>query len=87
MTAPDTSEPGQHLDLRGLKCPLPVLRSRKVLAGLRPGAVLVVEASDPMSVIDIPHMCNEDGHALLAQDKTGDSLRFTIRRGAQKNEG
>ncbi|CUA93934.1 sulfurtransferase TusA family protein [Pannonibacter indicus] len=86
MAAPDTSAPDQHLDLKGLKCPLPVLRSRKVLAGLRPGAVLVVEASDPMSVIDIPHMCSEDGHALLAQDKTGNSLRFTIRRGAQKNE-
>ncbi|KND17840.1 response regulator SirA [Pannonibacter phragmitetus] len=87
MTAPDTSAPDQHLDLRGLKCPLPVLRSRKVLAGLKPGAVLVVEASDPMSVIDIPHMCNEDGHALLAQEKHDDALRFTIRRGAQKNAG
>ncbi|MEH0074459.1 sulfurtransferase TusA family protein [Pannonibacter sp. Pt2] len=87
MTAPDTAGSERHLDLRGLKCPLPVLRSRKALTELKPGTVLVVEASDPMSVIDIPHMCNEDGHELLAQDKTGDGLRFTIRRGAQKNAG
>ncbi|WP_430514039.1 sulfurtransferase TusA family protein [Pannonibacter phragmitetus] len=85
MTAPDTWTAEQHLDLRGLKCPLPVLRSRRALTDLKPGTVLVVEASDPMSVIDIPHMCNEDGHELLAQEKHDGSLRFTIRRGARKD--
>ena len=55
------------LDLRGLKCPLPVLRTRKVLAGAMPGDVFVVHCTDPLAGVDIP--------ALLAQ--TGDSLELT----------
>ncbi len=48
---------------------------------LEAGARLVVEASDPMSVLDVPHMCNEDGHRLIAQDRQGDIIRFTIEKG------
>jgi len=58
-----------ELDLRGLKCPLPVLRTRKRLARLAAGATLKVTATDPMAAIDIPHMCHEDGHRLLAIDR------------------
>ena len=36
-------------DLRGLKCPLPVLRTRKALAGMRAGDILVVACTDPLS--------------------------------------
>lgn len=68
-------------DLRGLKCPLPVLRARKRLSGLPMGAELVVETTDPLAVIDIPHMCQEDGHTLLSSSKTGDGHRFHIRKG------
>lgn len=69
-------------DLRGLKCPLPVLKTRKRLAGLPAGTVLVVETSDPMSVIDIPHLCHEDGHRLLSREATESGHRFHIERGA-----
>lgn len=68
-------------DLRGLKCPLPVLRTRKKLISLAHGAELTVETTDPLAVIDIPHMCNEDGHALLASEKTEGGHRFRIRKG------
>ena len=53
-------------DLRGLKCPLPVLKTRRRMADLKPGDELIVETSDPLAGIDIPHFCNEDGHQLLA---------------------
>ena len=53
----------ETLDLRGLKCPLPALMSRKALAKLPPGAALVVWADDLMAVVDIPHMCHGEGHA------------------------
>ncbi len=69
------------LDLVGLNCPLPVLKSRKALAGLTQGARLRVLASDPMSAIDLPHMCAQDGHRLLAQSREGDRLIFVIERG------
>ena len=54
----------ETLDLRGLKCPLPALLAKKALAGLAPGSILTVVADDPMSVVDIPHMCHGEGHAV-----------------------
>ncbi|WP_068310702.1 sulfurtransferase TusA family protein [Polycladidibacter hongkongensis] len=69
------------LDLRGLNCPLPVLKARQKLARMNAGDVLHVEATDPMSAIDIPHMCSEDGHCLLSSTQEGRLLRFEIRRG------
>ena len=68
------------LVLSGLLCPLPVLKARKRLEGMAPGAVLKVIATDPMSAIDMPHFCNEQGHALLEQRQDGDALIFRIRR-------
>lgn len=68
-------------DLKGLKCPLPVLRTRKRLAAMPKGGELLVETTDPLAVIDIAHMCNEDGHTLLASEKTESGHRFHIRKG------
>ncbi|UXS04538.1 sulfurtransferase TusA family protein [Agrobacterium tumefaciens] len=68
-------------DLRGLKCPLPVLRSRKKLTALQAGDTLTVETTDPLAVIDIPHMCNEDGHTLLETVATDTGHRFRIVKG------
>ncbi|MEL6318729.1 MAG: sulfurtransferase TusA family protein [Pseudomonadota bacterium] len=63
-----------ELDARGLLCPLPVLKTRKRLAGLPPGARLLVVADDPAALIDVPHFCVEQGHALEAQgERDGDA--------------
>ena len=71
-----------HLDLRGLNCPLPVLKTRRALARLEPGRRVTVEATDPMSAIDLPHMCREDGHKLLAVRRPEERLVvFEIERG------
>ncbi len=71
------------LDLTGLKCPLPVLRTRKALRGLAPDAILVVICTDPMAAIDIPHLVREEGDTLLGQERIGAGLRFTLRRAAR----
>ncbi|RKE80199.1 sulfurtransferase TusA family protein [Rhizobium sp. AG855] len=72
-------------DLKGLKCPLPVLKTRRRLADMKPGEELLIETSDPLAGIDIPHFCGEDGHDLLAQEKIETGHRFRIRKGgAQK---
>lgn len=68
-------------DLRGLKCPLPVLKTRRRMVDLKPGDELIVETSDPLAGIDIPHFCNEDGHELLAQTRLDGGHRFHIRKG------
>jgi tRNA 2-thiouridine synthesizing protein A len=70
-----------ELDLRGLKCPLPALMTRRRLAQMPPGTVLTVWTSDPLAVIDIPHMCAEDGHDVTAARKADSHHIFTIRRG------
>ena len=74
------SHPETTLDLSGLLCPLPVLKARKRLNEMPSGAVLVVIATDPMTAIDIPHFCNEQGHQLLEQSKSEQSFRFVIRK-------
>lgn len=68
------------LDCEHLLCPLPVLRARKVLLGLPPGAVLSVRTTDPMARIDLPHFCAEAGHVLLQTAQDGAVTIFTIRR-------
>ncbi len=70
-----------RLDLRGLNCPLPVLRTGKALRALTSGDLLVIEATDPMAAIDIPHFCRQEGHRLVAEERDGPILRFTIARG------
>lgn len=68
-------------DLRGLNCPLPVLKIRKRLSESAPGALLVAETTDALAVIDIPHFCKEHGHEMVACDKVEGGHRFTIRNG------
>jgi tRNA 2-thiouridine synthesizing protein A len=66
------------LDLSGLKCPLPALKTRKALKGLRPGDRLVVTCTDPMAAIDIPNLLRETGDVLEEQTGSGATLVFSI---------
>ena len=68
-------------DLRGLNCPLPVLKIRKRLSESTPGSLLVAETTDALAVIDIPHFCSEYGHEMIACNKVDGGHRFTIRNG------
>ena len=69
-----------HFDLRGLKCPLPVLRTRKILRGLASGAVVTVACTDPLAVIDIPHLLRQSGDALIGVERDAGVLTFRIQR-------
>ena len=69
-----------RLDVRGLKCPLPVLKARKTLSRVQVGGVIELISDDPLSVIDVPHFCNESGHHLMEKrDYEGGHL-FLIRK-------
>ncbi len=70
----------EEIDLSGLLCPLPVLKARKRLESMAPGTVLKIIATDPVAVIDMAHFCNEQGHALLSQEKRGAAYVFRIAR-------
>jgi len=68
------------LNLRGLKCPLPALRARKALTGLKSGDLLIAECTDPLSAIDIPNLLRQTGDALESSARDGDLLVFRIRK-------
>ena len=70
-----------ELDAVGLLCPLPVLKARKRLSQLATGEVLRILADDPAAVIDVPHFCNEAGHALIGQADEGAAQVYLIRKG------
>jgi len=76
-----------HLNLRGLKCPLPALKTRKALRGLAAGDAVVVECTDPLSVVDIPNLARETGDTLEAQEEADGVLRFRIRKAGPPPEG
>ena len=74
-------ETAQVYDLRGLNCPLPVLKARKRLSSMDAGSLLWLETTDPLAVIDIPAFCAEHGHALLRTERSEGGHRFLVRRG------
>ena len=82
MTATATREETEVYDLRGLKCPLPVMKTRKRLSTMPAGSGLWVETTDPLAVIDIPHFCHEGGHVLEASERVEAGHRFLIRKTA-----
>jgi tRNA 2-thiouridine synthesizing protein A len=74
------NHPETELDVSGLLCPLPVLKARKRLEAMASGAILKVIATDPMSAIDMPHFCTEQGHVLLSHDNQTTRQIFRIKR-------
>ncbi|WP_028094172.1 sulfurtransferase TusA family protein [Pseudodonghicola xiamenensis] len=70
------------VDAVGLLCPLPVLRARKRLQALAPGAVLRLLASDPAAVIDVPHFCTQSGHEFLGCTDDDGHQAYLIRKTA-----
>jgi tRNA 2-thiouridine synthesizing protein A len=68
------------LDLTGLKCPLPALKTRKALKTMRPGERLEVHCTDPLAVIDIPSLLNEMGDSLESTERNGDHIVFVIEK-------
>jgi tRNA 2-thiouridine synthesizing protein A len=68
------------LDLTGLKCPLPALKTRKALGAIRHGDRLEVHCTDPLSSIDIPNLVGETGDRLESTARDGDRLIFLIER-------
>jgi len=68
------------LDLTGLKCPLPALKTRKALKVLLPGDRLEVHCTDPLSVIDIPALIQETGDKVEITERTEKRFVFLIEK-------
>jgi tRNA 2-thiouridine synthesizing protein A len=68
------------LDLTGLKCPLPALKTRKALKTLSPGDFLEVRCTDPLSVIDIPNLIRETGDKVEVAERGEHGIVFVIEK-------
>lgn len=68
------------INLRGLKCPLPALRTRKALSGLPADDILIVECTDPLAAIDIPNLLRQTGDTLEDTAREAEVIIFRIRK-------
>ena len=68
------------LDLTGLKCPLPALKTRKALKALKAGDLLEVHCTDPLSVIDIPNLIRETGDRVEIRERAERRIVFLIEK-------
>ena len=70
----------EELDLRGLKCPLPALMTRRKLNGAPSGIEIRVLTDDPMAPIDMPHMCHQEGFEFVSLTREDNIARMVLRR-------
>ena len=68
------------LNLQGLRCPLPALKTRKALKTLPPGDMLEVLCTDPLSVIDIPNLIRETGDKVEITERNETRVIFLIEK-------
>lgn len=80
MNSDINNEITERLDARGLNCPLPILRTKKMISTLNVGDVLEMISSDPGSLKDIESFCNQTGHELMSSSQNDDDFIFNIRK-------
>lgn len=73
-------EADRDLDVRGLNCPLPILRTKKALAEMETGQVLKVTATDPGSVKDFEAFARQTGNLLLEREAAEGIFTYWLRR-------
>ena len=67
-----------ELDTRGMLCPLPVLKLRKLLKSNKQKDKIKLITDDPAAIVDVPHFCNEQGHKILENFKENNCDLFII---------
>lgn len=68
------------LDLKGLSCPIPIVKTAQAFKELDPGDVIEALATDPGSVADFAAWCRSTGNELVQQDAADGVFRFVIRK-------
>ena len=69
-----------ELDLSGLICPMPLLKTRQALNKMASGDVVRVVATDPASERDFKVFADQSGNQLLSVDRAGSSFIFVLRK-------
>jgi tRNA 2-thiouridine synthesizing protein A len=77
----DTIKADKTLDAKGLECPMPLLKSKKIIDALEPGQILEILGTDEGSKIDLPGWCERVGHTYLGAKELGSYFKFYIKKG------
>ncbi|MFN8771249.1 MAG: sulfurtransferase TusA family protein [Neisseriaceae bacterium] len=72
-----------ELDLRGLNCPLPVLKTKKFLMNIEKEAEIAIYTTDPASINDLKEFCEKTGNILISQNQEKDIITTVIRKKSQ----
>ena len=70
----------KELDVRGLNCPLPILRTKKSLVDMNSGEVLKIMATDPGAVIDFQVFADQTGNDLISLSELGGEFTFYMKK-------
>jgi tRNA 2-thiouridine synthesizing protein A len=70
------------LDVKGLNCPLPILKVKKAMTEVPKGGILEVLATDPGAVADFQAFCQTTGNTLVEHSEKGGVYRFLIKQSA-----
>lgn len=70
----------RELDARGLNCPLPILRTKKLLNEMAGGEIVRIIATDPGSMRDFQAFAKQTGHALLQSSEQSGEFIFLLRK-------
>jgi tRNA 2-thiouridine synthesizing protein A len=68
------------LDLKGLLCPLPVVKMAKAIKEVEIGETIEAYATDPGVMADIPAWCRSTGNELVTLEKVDKQFHFIVRR-------
>ncbi|KIL25209.1 MULTISPECIES: sulfurtransferase TusA family protein [Bacillus] len=72
----------QILDVTGLACPMPIIRTKKKMNDLTEGQVLEIHATDKGAKADLAAWAKSSGHELITQTEEGHVLKFWVRKGS-----
>mgnify|MGYP003572778873 CR=1 FL=1 len=75
-----TESHDMYLDLKGLLCPMPIVKIAKAIKGIDVGQVIEADASDPGVMADIPAWCKSTGNELIKMDRQDKIIKFWVRR-------
>ena len=70
----------QEVDARGLNCPLPILKAKKVLNGMNTGETIQILSTDPGSVKDFEAFANQTGNELVTSEEVGNEYHFVLKK-------
>ena len=80
MTALTLDQAAKVLDLKGLLCPVPIVKMTKAIREVQIGQTIEAFATDPGVMADIPAWARSTGHELVLMEKLDRQFRFVVRR-------